>query len=132
MLTEYQYRELLKYRDEDIPLDGVQRQTTKFLASKKYVILYHPLNSDGSYGEEIMCAITNSGRQALEEYERQMREKCAEEEHNKKKEKAQRAANRFDTLTFGLTAAVAAGLIVYYWPSIVSFFTSLFQKISPP
>lgn len=132
MLTEHQYKELLKYRDEDIPFDGVQRQETQFLVSKKYVIMYHPLNSDGSYNQEIMCAITNPGRQALEEYECQMREKCAEEEHNKKKEKAQRAANRFDTLTFGLLSATAAGLIVYYWPSIVSFFTSLFQKLSPP
>ncbi|NBI84384.1 hypothetical protein D3Z48_20475 [Clostridiaceae bacterium] len=57
MLTEAQYKELLRYRDNDIPYDNVQTETMKFFARKKYVIKYHPVMPDGQISETVMCAI---------------------------------------------------------------------------
>lgn len=128
MLTEEQYRELLRYRGDGIQYDGNLTEPLSFLLHKKYAIFYRPVLSDGKISDITICVITEIGKYALEEYECQMSEKCAEEERDKEKEKAQRAANRFDTLTFGLLAAVIAGLAVYYWPSIIGFLMSLFHQ----
>lgn len=127
MLTESQYKKLLRYRDENVPFDKIHGEPEAFFFRKNYIIKYHPVKSDGSYDEIVMCAITNPGREALEEYERDMREKRAKEETDRIKEKSQRSANRFDTLTFGLISAVAAGIVVYYWPFIIGFFMNFFQ-----
>lgn len=60
-----------------------------------------------------------------------MREKRAKEERDEEKMKKQRATNRFDMITLGTVSAVVGsiigGLTVYYWPTIVTFFSGLFQ-----
>lgn len=128
MLTESQYKELLRYRGDGAQYNGGLTEPLRFLLRKKYVVLHHPVLSDGKISDTTICVITEIGENALEKYKCNVREKRTKEEANKIKEKAQRTANRFDTLTFGLAAAIIAGLVVYYWPSIVSFFTNLLQK----
>lgn len=128
MLTESQYKELLRYRGYGAQYDGNLTEPLRFLLRKKYVSLYHPISSDGKISDITICAVTNIGENALEEYECNVREKRAKEETDKVKEKAQRTMNRFDTLTFGLAVAITAGLVVYYWPSIVSFFSGIVES----
>ncbi len=132
MLTEEQYKILVLFRSCDIRLDKLPQEIAEQFTQKKYIIRYRPTEPDGSYGETVMCTIAEPGRQALEKFESYMSEKCAKEKRDKEEIKAQRAANRFDMVTFGTISAVVGsiigGLVVYYWPSIVSFFTNLFQK----
>lgn len=79
MLTETQYKELARYRLDDIPDDGVWNETVRFLSRKKYIIRYWPMDA-GKHSGTLMRAITEPGRAALEEYESHMSEKRAEEE----------------------------------------------------
>lgn len=132
MLTEAQYKELLRYRDDDILFNGEPDEMMRFLIRKKYIIRYHPVSSDGAIRDETFCAICEPGRQALEEFEEHVREERAEQEKNKEMMKAQRAADRFNTIVFGTVSAaigsIVGGLIVYYWSDIINFLIKVFQQ----
>lgn len=61
MLTEKQYKELLRYRGDGIQYDGEPNETQRFLLRKKYVVKYHPILPDGSIGASTLWSITNAG-----------------------------------------------------------------------
>lgn len=128
MINEEQYKKLIKCKKYGEIYDGNLTDTFRSLLRKKYVTLYHPVLKDGKISDITICVITEIGKEALDEYECKMCEKCAEKEANKIKEKAQRTANRFDTLTFGVISAAVAGLVVYYWPFIFGFLKSIFHQ----
>ncbi len=142
MLTEEQYKELVRYRSGDILDDGVLTETKRFLYRKKYIIRYQPMRSDGSYSISVMCAITEPGREALaefEEYTEQERNNRTREEAKQEIQRLQVAADRRKQFKRDIVVAIigsaVGGLIVLAvqnWPSIVSFFAILFQKIPSP
>lgn len=127
MLTESQYEELLRYKGDGIQYSGHTDEIMRFLFRKKYVILYHPMSGNGSISPDTFCVITRLGEDALQTFESQMHKERTEQEKNEKMMKKQRSANRFDVITVGTLsatiAAIIAGLIVLYWPSIVAFFS---------
>ncbi len=131
MLTEAQYKKLLRYRDNNTLFNEDPDETMMVLLEKRYVLRYHPTLQSGEISKDTFCAISQLGKQALEEFEDQVHKESAEQEKNKNVMKVQRSANRFDTIAFGTISAVVGsvigGLVVYYWPKIFRFLESLFH-----
>ena len=128
MLTESQYKELVRYRSGDIVDDGNSNETVRFLLKKKYIIKYHPMLPDGSCSKTVMRSITDPGRDALAEYER------AEDEM--RKEKAEKAAEKksehrfqlFNTL-FGVALGSLLTLLVEHHRFLINFFLNFFSQV---
>ena len=135
MLTEAQYKELLRYRGGGVEYNGELTEPLSFLLRKKYAILYHPATSDGKISNASICVITEIGKDALAEYERAddvMRKEKASKDADKSGDR------KFQTKQTLLNAVVCAvvsvlfGLVVGHFSEIVSFFTELFQKLPSP
>lgn len=127
MLTESQYKELVRYRLGDVPDDEVSTETKQFLCRKKYIIKYHPMMPDGSYSKTVMCAITDFGQNALAKYERAkdiMRKEKADKEADKASDR------KFQTKQTILDAVVGTvlALAIEHFGEIISFVASLFHK----
>lgn len=56
----------------------------------------------------------------------------AEPETDRTKISINRKQNRIDGIIAGIASGLIVGLILFYWPDIVSFLTNLIQKLSPP
>lgn len=142
MLTETQYRELLRYRDDSIRCNNDQDKMVKFLASKRYIILYHPIAPDGEISETLMCSITNPGKRALEEFEEyaeKERNDRAREDANQEVQRLQATVDRRKQfkhdLIVAITGSAIGGLIVLAvqnWRAIIDFISNLLQQFSPP
>ena len=130
MLTEAQYKELLRYRGGGVEYNGELTEPLSFLLRKKYAILYHPATSDGKISNASICVITEIGKDALAEYV--MRKEKASKDADKSGDR------KFQTKQTILNAVVCAvvsvlfGLVVGHFSEIVSFFTELFQKLPSP
>lgn len=137
MLSEKNYHELLPFRDGSICLGKDLNERVQYLIDEKLIVPNSFINEYLESSDEWVIGIpkdwqiSSNGIDALEEFERYVREKCAKEKKDKEDAENQRTANRFDMLTFGAVSAIIGsfigGLIVYYWPTIASLFTKLVQ-----
>lgn len=142
MLTESQYKELLRYRGNGIQYGGNLNAPLRFLLRKKYVVFYHPAGNDGAIINVTICVITEAGKDALCEFEDYTEHKREEEEKRKDEKTAnekQIALDRKKQFKREIIAAIigsaVGGIIVLAiqnWPSIVSFLANLLHQISPP
>ena len=121
MLTEAQYKELLRYRGGGVEYNGELTEPLSFLLRKKYAILYHPATSDGKISNASICVITEIGKDALAS-------KDADKSGDRKFQTKQTILNA----VVCAVVSVLFGLVVGHFSEIVSFFTELFQKLPSP
>jgi len=122
MLTETQYKELLRYCNYDLPFDGQSNETLNFLFRKKYIVKHRISLPDGQISEDVICSITEPGRKALEEFEEHadvMADKSAEKKSDR----------RFQILNSLLSAVVGSllTLFVEHFSEIIQFIGNLFH-----
>lgn len=125
MLTESQYKKLVRYRSGDITDNGASSETVQFLMEKKYIIKYHPMFPDGNHSETVMCAITDLGRDALAEYEWAQDEMRKKKSEKKAEKKSDRRFQFFNTL-FGAAVGSLLTLLIEHLDRVISFFLDLF------
>ncbi len=77
MLNETQYKELLQFRNGDIPLEDIDQALVEFFIEQGYISKFQFVLPNGEISETVMCAIANLGKDALYEFEA-----YAEKEHN--------------------------------------------------
>lgn len=126
MLTESQYKELLRYRHEDIQDDRTSNEVIKFLCREKYIVKYHPLKPDGNCHETVMRSITQLGRDALEEFECSADKVRQESAEKKAEKKSDRRFQLLDTL-FGAVIGSLLTLLAEHHASVINFIFDLFS-----
>lgn len=126
MLTESQYRELLRYRYEDVQDDGASNEVIKFLCRKKYIVKYHPLKPDGNCYETVMRSITQLGQDALEKFEYSANKVHQESAEKKAEKKSDRRFQLLDTL-FGAVIGSLLTLLAEHHDCVINFFLNLFS-----
>ena len=131
MLTEKQYQALCKYRDNFVSASGKPGDITLDLCNRGLIrpkkVEYTIENECLVSYQKVFWELTASGKMELDEHESYMCKKRAKEEADKVKEKTQRTKNRFDMVAFGAISATIGGLVVYYWPEIITYFSHFFH-----
>ncbi len=122
MLTEAQYKELLRYRGDGVQLQGEKDEIMELFLEKKYIIGYHPALPDGKISETSIYVIVNLGEQALEEFEEHARQMS--------EERAQKKSDRRFQILNSLLSAVAGSLLtllVEHFLELMDFLGKFFQ-----
>lgn len=84
MLTETQYNVLAQFRDGDIPLEDLDGAIVKSLIENGYIHRFQYVLPNGNIGKTIMGSITETGEDALRNFEHDV--------ENQRKEEAKRAS----------------------------------------
>lgn len=129
LLDDQQYEALRKYRDSVIPMRKPIDPMTEHLcemnliAPQKIEYTVHQ-ECDVTY-QKTVWLLTAQGKLALENFECNVREERAQHERNKTQMEKQRFSHILEALAIATVSAIIAGIFLYYWPGIVSFFENL-------